>query len=568
VKYCRDVQANGLETCRHWPYAFGRFDDGSPIPDAVREYYRSHPHALQRASGDPFRIGWHAFLNEPWGQRKAPLVTKLVRWLWEKCKNLQAGFPDADGRFRHHLAQHFVSHTARELKIPEFFVAPMRESIGRYNRRPVRRAARLLKGLARRTLAWLRPAQAADPNVQDSAFSVRQLHAPTVGRTEPFHWTDPNKDGLNIIGYVRSEHGLGESARLCSRACEAAALPCSLHDFNANNNSRIADVSWAHKIAPDNLHPVNLFHINADQLPVARALLGADFFAGRFNIGFWHWELPEFPEAWRGAFDLLDEVWVPTQFVRSAVAAKSPLPVMVMPHAIRCDVNPVLTRAGLGLPKAHFLFLTMYDTHSFQERKNPQAAIDAFRKAFPNPREVSLVVKINNPASAPQEVRDLKARLAGVPGVIVLDRIFSRQEVYSLEGFCDAFVSLHRSEGFGLGLAESMWLGKPVVGTSWSGNVDFMNADNSCPVDYRLVRLEQDYGPYPRGQEWADPDLDHAAWYLAKLVADAGWRQAIAARGRDTIRSQFSPEVVGAMYRRRLEEIRRTGSGGHIPQAA
>src|SRR5262249_40358950 len=147
----------------------------------------------------------------------------------------------------------------------------------------------------------------------------------------------------------------------------------------------------------------------------------------------------------------------------------------------------------------------------------------------------------------------LKARLRELPGIIVLDRILTRQQVYDLEALCDCYVSLHRSEGFGLGLAESMFLGKPVIGTNWSGNVDFMTPENSCPVGYRLRTLDQDYGPYRKGQVWADADVEHAAWYMKRIRADAAWSRLLAARGKETIRTQFSPRYVGNMYRKRLE---------------
>ena len=125
----------------------------------------------------------------------------------------------------------------------------------------------------------------------------------------------------------------------------------------------------------------------------------------------------------------------------------------------------------------------------------------------------------------------------------------------AVENVCDAFLSLHRSEGFGLGLAESMFLGKPVVATDWSGNRDFMNRENSCPVNYRLIRLEQNIGSYGRGQIWADPDLEHAAELMARLVGDAAFHQRIGRRGQQTILERFSPEVVGALYRERVRAI-------------
>jgi glycosyltransferase involved in cell wall biosynthesis len=364
-------------------------------------------------------------------------------------------------------------------------------------------------------------------------------------------------DGLNIVGYVCSEHGIGESARLCAQSAAAVGLPFSMHDFNVNNNSRTSDARWRHKLAARNAYGVNVIHVNADQTPVAHAHLGPAFFEGRYNIGFWHWELPDFPDAWLDACDLVDEIWAPSLFVLEAVAAKTHKPVVRMPHCVRFDVDPLKDRAYFGLPESPFLFLNMFDTHSVRMRKNPDAAVDAFRRAFPSRRDVHLVLKVNNPASYPDDVRAVLDRLSGMPNVTVLDRIFTRADVYALESACDAFISLHRSEGFGLGLAECMFLGKPVIGTNWSGNRDFMDSTNSCPVDYHVTRLEEDYGPYQRGQVWADPDVDHAAWYMRRLIRREAWRKNLAGRARHTILTQLAPEVVGRQYRDRLAAIGR-----------
>jgi glycosyltransferase involved in cell wall biosynthesis len=255
----------------------------------------------------------------------------------------------------------------------------------------------------------------------------------------------------------------------------------------------------------------------------------------------------------------VDEVWTPSQFVADAVSRQSPVPVVRMPHCVQFESRPSARRSDFGLPEARFLFLMMYDTQSFQERKNPEGALDAFRQAFPDARDVGLVVKINHPHSYPEKVNALKEKLAGVPGIFVLDRTLSRQEIYDLESSCDAFISLHRAEGFGLGMAEAMFLGKPVVATHWSGNVDFMTVANSCPVGYQLVQLREDIGPYEKGQTWAEPDVEHAAWHMRRLVEDAALRRSIGERGRETIRTQFSPAAVGRLYRQRLARLRQLG---------
>jgi glycosyltransferase involved in cell wall biosynthesis len=358
--------------------------------------------------------------------------------------------------------------------------------------------------------------------------------------------------GINVVGYFQSELGIGESARLCAAAAEAARIPLALVDFRVGCSSRSGDARFADRLSGENPHPVNLIHVNADQLPVAFSQLGQAFFEHHYNIGFWHWELPQFPDEWLGSFAPLQEVWVPSRFVMDAVGEKSPLPVVRMPHAVAFDVPADANRERFGLAPRDFLFLTMYDMHSVQERKNPEAVVESFRRAFPDGRGAGLVVKLMNSTSEPGDFERLRERLRGVPGVQLIAETLSRRDVYGLESVCDCFVSLHRSEGFGLGLAESMYLGKPAIGTDWSGNTDFMDETNSCPVRCSLVRLERDFGPYRAGQVWADPDLDHAAWWMRRLVEDVALRRRLGAAGRETIRTRFSPEAVGRRYQNRL----------------
>jgi glycosyltransferase involved in cell wall biosynthesis len=200
----------------------------------------------------------------------------------------------------------------------------------------------------------------------------------------------------------------------------------------------------------------------------------------------------------------------------------------------------------------------MYDMKGRQERKNPEAAIASFLKAFGDSSTAHLVVKTMRSEESPESLVRLRAAAGDHQNISIIDRTMTRDEVFALEAAVDCFVSLHRAEGFGLALAECMLLGKPVIATNWSGNVDFMPDDLvACPVNYTLVTLDEDVGLYAAGQVWAEPDVNHAAAQMARLASDREVADRIGAAARRHIETHFSPAVIGQRIRRRLELIAR-----------
>lgn len=366
-----------------------------------------------------------------------------------------------------------------------------------------------------------------------------------LGRKESpaktFHTEASLSPGLNIVGYATRDTGVGESARLCQRSCAAADL-----------ENQIIDVDAPDGIAQRSVYRTSIYHVNADQTPVVHEELRSLFDASSYNIGCWHWELPELPDAWVASADPLDEIWAPSAFVQSAVSRKVTIPVVHMPHGVAVtDIAPC-SPEELGVPRGLFTFLFMFDLDSVVQRKNPLAAVEAFRRAFPDASSTALLIKAGRADRNRVDYAELEQRLRGIPGVYLSDRMLPRARVNGLLAACDSVVSLHRSEGFGLILAEAMDLGKPVIATGWSGNMDFMNSGNSCPVGYELVTLDRTYRAYDAGQQWAEPDVEHAAHLMKRVAEDAEFRKQIGEKAQQTIRSQFSPEAAGLRYRRRL----------------
>ena len=364
--------------------------------------------------------------------------------------------------------------------------------------------------------------------------------------------------GLNLVGYFRADLGIGESVRCAARAADAAGLPVALVDLKLPCKNSLGDQTYAARLQADNPHPVNVIHVDPPGMRDLDHHHGAAFRRGKYTVGYWAWELPDFPDAWMGFAEYCQEVWAPSEFAAAAMRAKLPVPVLAMPHAIsfaRPTAPMAQLRARFGLPADRFLFLFLYDLNSYSERKNPSAVVEAFRQSGLAGRDAGLVIKVHNTAGNPADFARLQAAVADLPGTVLITETLTRADLYALEAACDCFVSLHRAEGFGLAVAESMYLGKPVISTDWSATAEFVDATNGCPVRSRLVTLDRNHGPYAKGQTWADPDPAHAADWMRRLHADRDLVARLGAAAQRTIEERFSPAAIGARYRRRLESI-------------
>ena len=363
------------------------------------------------------------------------------------------------------------------------------------------------------------------------------------------------KVGLNLTGFFRAVLGIGESVRCAARAAEAAGLPHACVELKLPCKNQQTDETFTARLQADNPHPVNVFHLDA---PAARDIdhhHGPAFRAGKYNIGYWAWELPEFPDAWVQAADYFDEIWTPSHFSAQAIAEKMPVPVLVMPHAISFDRPQGDFRGKFGLPRDRYLFLFLYDLNSYSERKNPAAVIEAFRRSGLAGSGAALVIKIHNVAGNEADFEKLRTDVAALPGTVLITQTLSRGEIYEPESACDCFVSLHRSEGFGLAVGECMFLGKPVIVTDWSATKEFVDESCGCPVRCRTIRLDRNHGPYAKGQLWADPDVAHAGRWMRCLFEDRALGARLGAAARIRMEGSFSPAQIGARYRRRLEII-------------
>jgi len=357
--------------------------------------------------------------------------------------------------------------------------------------------------------------------------------------------------GVNLAGYFGATLGLGEAVRNVAEALEAAGVGVARLGLR-HGSAPVQDPAAAGAGGADAPHPITIVCANPDGTAGARSdLPGA--FADRRVIGLWWWEVMAFPPRWLRAFDDVDEVWVGSRFVADSLAAVSPVPVVAMPMPVAPPrPAPGADRAALGLPDG-FLFGFVFDYGSVVERKNPLGLVEAFGRAFPDRfgRERLVLKALGGDRHPAEHARVLEAA-ARDRRVHVDDRHLPKAENDALIAALDCYVSLHRSEGFGLTIAEAMLLGTPVVATAYGGVLDFVTPFNGALVDRRLVAIGPGHDPYPADGEWAEPDLDHAAALMRAVRDDPGAARRRAERARAEVAARHAPAASGRAMAERL----------------
>ncbi len=363
---------------------------------------------------------------------------------------------------------------------------------------------------------------------------------------------------VRVSGYLGHTLGLGAAARGYVRALGAAAVPVSTVSVPLHHLERpqaLTDDYGQHRyedLVHDGSHGFELIAVNADELPGFVARLGEDYFEGP-RIGIWGWETNSIPSRWQQAFALIDEIWVYSRFMAENIGAVAPVPVIALPPPVQRPRNPAAPQR-LGVPDG-FLFVFVFDYLSTVQRKNPVGLVEAFMRAFKPGEGPQLLIKTINAPLRPLAEEEVLWAAHGRPDIHLIDRSLSAEDLDGLMAACDCYVSLHRAEGFGLTMAEAMAIGKPVIATGYSGNVDFMNAENSYLVEYDIGRVGAENEIYPPDGEWAQPSVEHAAELMRWVVAGPEEAARIGARAAQDVASTLSPQATGAAMRSRLEEL-------------
>jgi glycosyltransferase involved in cell wall biosynthesis len=367
---------------------------------------------------------------------------------------------------------------------------------------------------------------------------------------------------VTIVGYPFQLTGMAEHARSTFRAFQAVGVTPRLLDVADANRGFDPDLErdFGPHLVTTLGEGVNLFGVNGDEAERVIAKVGERAFEAAYNIAYPAWELARYPKPWAKVLDRFDEIWAPSAFVQHALQGAVSRPVHRMPLPVDLKLSSFLGRRHFGIPEEAFAVLFFFDFASYADRKNPRAVLETFELLAARRPEADLhcVIKSRGGRDADQAQAELETRLAALgPRAQAIYGDLDDNEIKNLIRVCDVFVSLHRSEGFGRGMAEAMALGRPAIATGYSGNLDFMVPGTGLLVDYDLVPVTPGAYPQGNGQVWAEASPDHASRLIEQLLDDPAEARAMGARARAHIRANYSVQAIGRRYVERLEAIGR-----------
>lgn len=362
--------------------------------------------------------------------------------------------------------------------------------------------------------------------------------------------------GINIIGHLCYPSGLRTSVETMAAGMQKCGVSTSLRDLRTDKGDDPNHGSFTGQ----EVYDTTLIHTQPEPF-WDETYTRSDLFERKprtYRIGYWYWELEKIPDLWVEKGRGLDELWTATRFVADGLKERFDIPVQTMFPGIRVGTFRKRRLGDFGLDAAgRFTFLFTFHMMSVMERKNPLGLIRAFKQAFSNADSAALVLKTSFGDRHPSQLEELRKATDGA-NITIIDQVFTLDETLSLMDACDAYVSLHRSEGLGLTMGEAMLLGKPVIATRYSGNLDFMDDSNSLLVDYTLTDVGPGNPPYDPRAQWATPSVEHAAKLMRQLYENQVWAAELGAKAQADAGVRLSVEAAGRRMRERLEEISAT----------
>jgi glycosyltransferase involved in cell wall biosynthesis len=581
-RYAEQLRESGWRDAEHRREVGRSLADGLVYDDSLRATY-ARALALGEGFEDLFSdTGTRAFLA--WLEGPAPrgAAYGINRYVFHRVSrerpDVLRSYPDLDGEDGAGYVEWCWAFGRAELGIPDRFMPPAPDGAPR----PAAPASLVPPAPPAEDVASVRsptspaqpapiagdaaparpPAQPAEARSASSSVAPAPAPAPTAVSPSPSPSPSPSfsADALavRLTGYLGHTLGLGAAARGYVQALGTAGVPVSTVTVPLHHLALPVALEESYgrhgfeDVVQDGGHGFEIVAVNADELPSFVERLGEDYFEGP-RIGIWGWETNSIPQRWQRAFALVQEVWVYSRFMAENIGAVAPVPVIALPPPVQRPTEPV-EPLRLGVPEG-FLFLFVFDYLSTVQRKNPVGLIEAFKRAFAPGEGPRLLIKTINGPLRPLSEEEVLWAADGREDIHVIDRSLSGAELNGLMAASDCYVSLHRAEGFGLTLAEAMAIGKPTIATGYSGNVDFMDEQNSYLVDYEIGRVGPECEIYPPEGEWANPSVEHAAELMRSVYSDRAEAALRGAQAALDIERKLSPEATGAAMRERLRQL-------------
>jgi len=375
----------------------------------------------------------------------------------------------------------------------------------------------------------------------------------------------PSRQGVLFIGYVEACLGLAQSLRGLISAAADRHIPFGIRPFRVGVETRILEQFMLEKFDLKHRYDINVIEVAADQVPTVFETIDPRQLTASYNVLRTYWELPKAPREWGPMLKGIDEIWAPNEFVCNAFKGIFPGPITIIPPCVSTDEPHYPDVVEFGMERGRFYFLFSFDFYSSHHRKNPIGVLNTFQLAFPDLNEnVGLIIKSTGFDAYQTVARDayeldvgrqFRAAVDKDPRIRIVHDTMSRQKMLGLIRACDCYVSLHRAEGFGLGMAEAMSFGKAVIGTDYSGSTDFLSAETGFPVAYDLRAVKPGEYFWTEDQVWAEPNLDSAVAMFRLAFGDVKARTLRAAAGRALVHSKYGKAAVGAAVEKRLQEI-------------
>lgn len=483
--YGKAALESGWRSEESTPYGFANFENGKFIPSSIRRLYRDD---CKKAYDDGEVLNppsnWQAWATDR--SYESGNLSRILFGVWKARPDLKRRYPDATGT------------EARDL------------------------------------IAWAKNHGIAEKVIDEDLLEVGHLANDEI----PTKFSKAK--GINISGYLTGELGVGQSARLINEAAQLIGLPVTTVNSNRIKSRKEENFNFSES---EVLYPLTIAVVNADHFKLWVRDFGFEYLKKTKVIGVWAWELEDFPAVMHEAFQYVDEIWAVSEFVKNAISKHTRKPVFVLPTPILLQSNiEKLNRENIGLPENRPYNLFIFDYMSSFHRKNPLGLVESHIRAFPNQDGPLLVIKSTNGNLDAENREKLRFEIVDRTDVILIEDYLSRKQLTSLINECAAYVSLHRSEGYGLTIAEAMALGKPVIATAYSGNMDFMNNEISFLVPFQLIKVGHGSNPYDPKSEWANPDYEFAAEYMRYIHQEVHLAQKIGEKAKQEVTRKFSLE--------------------------